>query len=70
MSDIETILPGDLIMDEANAYWRVKFVNDRLSPSEPHILAEMCQPEDLGALSVTAVFTFEALKKFRVVQTP
>ena len=68
MSDIETLSPGSLIMDGANAYWRVKAVN-RLAPSEPHIIAEMCCPEDLfEALSVTAVFTTEALKAFRTVE--
>lgn len=69
MTDINTISTGELIMDKANAFWCVKFVN-RLAPLEPHIVAEMCRPEDLfGALRVTAVFTSEALKPFRKVES-
>lgn len=69
MSDIETISPRNLIMDKTHAYWRVKAVN-RLRTSEPHIIAEMCDPACLfGALSVTAVFTCEALKAFQTVET-
>ena len=68
MTDIETISPRTLIMDDTEAYWKVKAVNR--FPENPHIIADMCIPGDLfGALSVTVVFTFEVLKAFRTVET-